>query len=256
MRTPPTKLPQYSRNDLDQLVAVIAPNGSAYASEYDAFGRLASFTDTGGRIESYEYDAAGRLVKFVDRANRSRTFTYDSDGNIATVSYADGEVQAGTWDPVGRLISLTDADTIVELAYNDANDLVSERTRGNNGVALPDVTVSYATDPNGQRITNSGPGGDIAYAYDSRGRLSSLRDDANGVFTFVYDATERLTGLSRPNGVNDALSYRDNLLSARNASLVGRCAREPSTRSIRLAGAHRSLTWMASTHLLTISPID
>jgi RHS repeat-associated protein len=42
------------------------------------------------------------------------------------------------------------------------------------------------------------------------------------VFAFTYDAaTDRLTGLTRPNGVNDALSYRENVRTARNASLGG-----------------------------------
>ena len=55
----------------------------------------------------------------------------------------------------------------------------------------------------------AGPGGTVAYTYDSRGRLSSVRDDVGGVFSFAYDNTDRLTGLSRPNGVTDALSYRE-----------------------------------------------
>ena len=44
-----------------------------------------------------------------------------------------GSVETSVWDPVDRLVSLSDADTIVEFGYNDANDLISERTRGNNG---------------------------------------------------------------------------------------------------------------------------
>jgi RHS repeat-associated protein len=222
IENPAGEITQFVQNNLDQLVTVTAANGSTYAREYDPLGRVVSVTDTGGRTESFEYDAAGRIVKHIDRAGRSRTFTYDTDGNNATVGHADGELEAATWDPVGRLISLTDADTIVERAYNDADDLVSERTRGNNGVALPDVTLSYTTDANGQRLTSSGPGGGITYAYDSRGRLSSLRDDAGGAFAFAYEvATDRLTGLSRPNGVNDALTYRENLLTTRNASIGG-----------------------------------
>ena len=146
---------------------------------------------------------------------------------------------------------MSDADTIVELGYNDADDIVSERTRGNNGVALPDVTLSYTTDANGRRITSSGPGGAIAYAYDSRGRLSSLRDDAGGVFAFAYDAaTDRLTGLSRPNGVNDALSYRENLLTARNAS-IGGSVRARAEYTLDSLGRRTSLTDLDGGHSFT-----
>jgi RHS repeat-associated protein len=251
IENPAGELTQFAQNNLDQLVAVTAANGTTYASTYDALGRQTSLTDTAGRTREFEYDAAGRIVKFVDRAGRSATFSYDADGNNATVSYADGEVQAGTWDPLGRLIALADADTIVERAYNDADDLVSERTRGNNGVALPDVTLSYTTDANGQRLTSSGPGGAIAYAYDSRGRLSSLRDDAGGTFAFAYDATtDRLTGLSRPNGVNDALSYRENLLTLRNAS-SGASVRARAEYTLDPLGRRTSLTDLDGTHSFT-----
>jgi hypothetical protein len=43
-------------------------------------------------------------------------------------------------DRVGRPSSISDADAIVVRTYKDADELVSERTRGNNGVALSDVT--------------------------------------------------------------------------------------------------------------------
>ncbi len=56
------------------------------------------------------------------------------------------------------------------------------------------MTLSYTTDPNGRRTSVAGPGGKVDYAYDSRGRLSSVRDDVGGVFSLAYDNTDRLTG--------------------------------------------------------------
>ena len=227
IENPAGEVTRFARNNLDQLVEVTAANGSSYTVEYDALGRLASVTDTAGPDEEVRIRRC-KSARDVCGSCQSEytTYSYDADGYTQAVTYADGDVRASAWDPVGRLLSLADADTIVEFGYNDADDLVSERTRGNNGVDLPDVMLSYTTDANGQRVTSSGPGGAIAYAYDSRGRLSSLRDDAGGAFAFAYDAaTDRLTGMSRPNGVNDALSYRENLLTARNASIGGSRAR-------------------------------
>jgi RHS repeat-associated protein len=248
---PAGEVTQFTQNDLDQFLTVTAANGSRYDLAYDPLGRLVTFTDTAGRIKAFEYDAAGRIVKHINRANRSTTYTYDSDGKTQAVAFADGDVQTATWDPIGRLSSLSDADTILELGYNDADNLVSERTRGNNGVALPDVTLSYTTDANGQRLTSSGTGGAIAYAYDSRGRLSSLRDDAGGVFAFAYDAaTDRLTGLSRPNGVNDVLTYRENLLTLRNAS-IGASVRARAEYTLDSLGRRTSLTDLDGGHSFT-----
>lgn len=252
---PASEVTQFARNNLDQLLAVTAANGSSYGSVYDARGRLTSFSDTAGRTESFEYDAADRLLRVTNRADRSATFTYDPDGNVAIVAYADGEVQARTWDPVGRLISLADADAIVEFGYNDADDLVSERARGNNGVGLPDVTLLYTTDANGQRLSSSGPGGSIAYAYDSRGRLSSLQDDASGTFAFAYDSTDRLTGLSRPNGVNDALSYQENVLTTRNAS-IGGSVRARAEYTLDSLGRRTSLIDLDGSHSFAHDPVD
>ena len=252
-QNPAGETTQFARDNLDHIVAATAANGSGYAWAYDTLGRLTSSTDTAGRTDTYQYDAAGRPVTLVDRAGRGVTFTYDPDGNAATVSYADGEVQAGTWDPVGRLVSLADADTIVELGYNDANDLVSERTRGNNGVALPDVTVSYTTDANGQRVTSSGPGGTVSYTRDGRGRLLSVGDGAGGLFQLAYDAaTDRLTTLARPNGVNDALSYRENILAGRNAS-IGGSARGMANYSLDVLGRHTSLVDLDGAHAFAYS---
>ena len=248
VENPAGEITRFARNDLDQVVGVTAANGSSYALTYDAFGRRTSFTDTGERTRRYEYDAAGRLVKVVDRAARSTTYAYDPDGNVAAIAYADGDAQTGTWDPVGRLVSVTDADTIVEFGYNDADDLVSERTRGKVGVGLPDVTLSYTTDPNGRRLSASGPGGATEYTHDSRGRLSSVRDDAGGVFSFAYDATDRLTGLTRPNGVNDALSYRANRLTTRNAS-IGGSIRARAEYALDALGRSTSLTDLDGDHL-------
>jgi RHS repeat-associated protein len=249
------EITQLERNALDQLVKVTAANGSSYELAYDALGRMASVTDTGGRTTAYEYDAAGRPVKYVDRGARSATYTYDEDGNVATISYTDGEVQAGTWDPVGRLVSLADADTIVEYRYSDADDLISERTRGNNGVALPDVTLTYTTDSNGQRITRSGPGGVIGYGYDTRGRLSSLEDDVGNVFMFAYDGTNRLTGLLRPNGVNDTLAYREKYVISRNAS-IGGSVRGRAEYSLDALARHTALTDLDGSHSFVYNLAD
>ena len=241
---------QFAWNTLNQPLQISGANGSTYKCAYDALARLSSVTDTAGRIRTYTYDAASRPLTYVDRANRSATYGYDPDGNPSSVTYSDGDVQTGTWDPVGRLLTVTDADTIIERSYNDADDLVSERTRGNNGVALPDVTLSYTTDANGKRLSSSGPGGSVAYAYDSRGRLSSLQDNASGIFTFVYDTTDRLVALSRPNGVNDVLNYQEDILTARDAS-IGGSARARADYMLDSLGRRAALTDLDGTHTFT-----
>ena len=77
-----------------------------------------------------------------------------------------------------------------------------------------------------------------------------MRDDAGGVFSLAYDATDRLTGLSRPNGVNDALSYRENLLTARNA-FIGGSVRARAEYTLDSLGRRTSLTDLDGGHAFT-----
>ncbi|MBA3878067.1 MAG: hypothetical protein C0498_14325 [Anaerolinea sp.] len=46
-------------------------------------------------------------------------------------------------------------------------------------------------------------GGTTTFGYDGQGRLASISDTAAGAFGLAYDAADRLTGLTRPNGVDD-----------------------------------------------------
>jgi RHS repeat-associated protein len=247
---PAGEITQVSWNALDKPIVLTAPNGSTQAWTYDPFGRVTSSTDAGGRTTTYEYDVDGRLVRSVDRNDRATTYAYDKDGNLVTRRRADGGGESAAWDPAKRLVSLSDSDTIVELGYNDADDLISEHSRGNNGVALPDVTLSYTTDPNGSRTSVTGPGGEVDYTYDSRGRPASMLDDVGGVFSFSHDNTDRLTGLSRPNGVTDVLSYREARLTQRDATLRGTVVGR-AEYTLDALGRRTSLTDLDGVHTFT-----
>jgi RHS repeat-associated protein len=213
---------RYTWNAFDRLVGVTAADGSTQTSQYDDTGRLVRSTDSAGRPTTYSYDAANRLVASVDRAAQTTTYAYDQDGKRSTIAYADGDVTNAVWDPVGRLTSVSDADTVVEMAYNDANDLISERARGNNGIALPDVTLAYVTDAGGLRTALTGPGGEIRYGYDTRSRITSVRDPAARTFSLGYDGgTDLLLSLLRPNGANDTLTYAEDQLIGRDTLLGG-----------------------------------
>src|SRR6185503_19787767 len=68
-----------------------------------------------------------------------------------------------------------------------------------------------------------------------------------GVFAFAYDATDRLTGLSRPNGANDVLSYRENRLTTRNGS-IGGVLRSRAEYALDSLGRRTSLTDLDGSH--------
>ena len=209
---------RYEWSPLGKLVQATDARGGVQAFSHDAFGRLTRQVDPLGRVRVYAYDDAGRLVSSADRTGQVTSYGYDRDGNLIRVAYADGDAIAIGTDPLGRRTSISDADTVIERTYDDDDNLVTERTTGNGGVALPDVTLAYVSDGNGQITDLTGPGGHVGYAYDRRARLASVTDRAGGGFAMRYDGADRLVELARPNHVIDALSYRAGSLESRIAS--------------------------------------
>lgn len=209
---------EYAWGPLGKLLRVKDARGSTQTFTYDALDRLTTITDPLGRSRTFSYDGVDRLVSTRDRNGQVTRYKYDADGNLTRVEYADDAITIVT-DPLGRRTSISDADTVVERAYDDADDLISERTRGNGGVSLPDVTLSYSFDTNGSVSAIDGPGGRVSYAYDARIRLSSIIDGAGRSFGMQYDDADRLVRLSRPNGVTDTLTYRAGNLTSRTAAM-------------------------------------
>jgi RHS repeat-associated protein len=117
------------------------------------------------------------------------------------------------------------------------------------------VTLTYTSDANGNRTSVSGPGGVVNYQYDSRARLTSVRDGGGRTFTLTYDGTNRLTGLTRPNGVNDALTYQEDVLTARNASLNGLVVGQEQY-TLDALRRRTSLTDFTGTHTFTHDAVD
>jgi RHS repeat-associated protein len=195
--------------------------GSRQSFTWDELGRLTEKEDPLGRTTTYGYDIAGRLASITDREGDVTTYGYDADGYLSTVSYQDGDVVTIVNDPVGRRVSISDSDTVVERTFDDDDNVVTERTRGNGGVPLPDVTLTYGTDADENPTSIDGPGGHIGYRYDTRSRLVGVTDPLGGQFELSYDGADQLVGLVRPNGVNDTLSYRADALQARTATHAG-----------------------------------
>jgi RHS repeat-associated protein len=158
------------------------------------------------------------LATLTDRQGHVTSYGYNADGYLSNVSYQDGDVVSIVNDAVGRRISMSDSDTVIERTFDDDDNLVTERTRGNGGVALPDVTLTYATDADGNATSIDGPGGHVGYRYDARSRLVGVTDPQGGEFTLGYDDADQLVGVTRPNGVNDTLAYRAGTLRSRTAT--------------------------------------
>lgn len=152
--------------------------------------------DTHTQLRSRTYSALGATIY-------DQTLSYDHDGRISiVVETVQGAVRTigYQYDPAGRLERVTvDGETVDEIVYGAHLDWSSRTHDGMSGGAafdgngrlqeLHDTTYTY--DPNGRRVTASGPGGDFTYDYDSFAQLRAI--PSHGI-EYVCDGWGRRVG--------------------------------------------------------------
>ncbi len=205
-------------DSVGNLVSITDPSGAVQHRSFDGLGNITSATDGLGRATTKTYDGASRLLSSTVSDGTVVRYSYDVDGNLASKSVAGGDSDTYSYDPFGELVGAVNGTTRVSLGYDAAGELVSESSGG----SQPTVTHTYRYDAAGRRISTSGPEGDVAYTFDSTGRLQALTDYHGGIFRFGYDRNGQLTSLRRPNGVDDTLAYTaGGKLVGRDASAAG-----------------------------------
>ncbi|HEV8356850.1 MAG TPA: RHS repeat-associated core domain-containing protein [Gemmatimonadales bacterium] len=235
------------------LTSIAAPGGSTLGFAYDgALPKQATWTGTVAGSVALGYDAAFRVDTITVNGSPVR-FGYDADGLLTSAGAlalgrrADNGllqsdtlgVTGGSWtfdtkgslaaytaraggsilysahyvrDSLGRVTEAT--DTVQGLAltraftYDSAGRLQDAREGGT-------LVRSYGYDPNGNRISLTGPGLSVSGGYDNQDRLltygtGSYSYDRNGSLTekvvgsdttrYVYDALGNLLKVTLPNG--------------------------------------------------------
>ena len=170
--------------------------------EHDGYGRVVKTTDPGGASESLVYDDAGRLVTKTDRNGTSTTYEYDVLDRLVRKRYSDATPDATyTYDQAGRPLTASNGVDTLTWSYDLAGDLLSEAS------ARAGATLGYTYDGAGRRKSVSLDGaGQVSYAYDAGGRLSTLTAGSRE-FGLVYDNASRRTELRFPNGVTSSYGY-------------------------------------------------
>jgi RHS repeat-associated protein len=164
---------------------------------YDIYrGFLASKTYDGNSAgPSYAYTAAGRLASRVWARGITTTYKYDCAGGLTNVVYSDGATPNVTcvYDRLGRQTNATWNGITETLAYNDANELLSESYSG--GV-LHGLSVTNGYDADLRRtalsaLTNATPLLQQSFGYDAASRLQTVSDGTNNA-TYSYVANSPL----------------------------------------------------------------
>ncbi|MDH4328689.1 MAG: hypothetical protein OEV77_09210 [Nitrospira sp.] len=171
---------------------------------YDSRNRLITATDPLGKVEQYTYDGNDNLTSRVTPKADTISFAYDAVNQLLSKTLPGTQVTSYTYSPVGNILTVTDPDSVLTMTYDQANRLLTTSTAGSSN--QPSVTLTYAYDKNGNRLTATDPAGTNSYSYDVLNRLTSFTAPAGG-FTFGYDSLSRRTAMTLPNGTQTTYTY-------------------------------------------------
>lgn len=201
-------------------------NGNNHASTmgYDPSGNVSTRTDALPRTTTYVYDADNRLSTVTDPENRVTTYAYgidaqgrfttvttndgtrnitvkqnfDKDGRLAKVTDANGNVTTYGYDAAGRKSTVTDPKgNVTHLSYRADGQLVSVSIPNNASV----FAYQYGYDIQGRRNSvKDAKGRTWTTTYHPSGKVHVTTDPLGNTATHVYDAANRLTGITWTGG--------------------------------------------------------
>lgn len=180
-------------------------DGSVTATEYDALGRVFSYTDADGGRTTYQYDALDRLVRVVDSVPSSVTYDYDTTKDPRGLLTGMTDSVAGGFTAVysaeGALVEQTLPSGVVMKQELDELDSPVRRvyTTADGAVLLSDTA---ARSIHGQVTRHDGVSSQI-FGYDRAGRIVAAADTAHGVCVkrgYAYDRNSNRTARTTASG--------------------------------------------------------
>lgn len=182
---------------------VIDPVGNETTFVYDKNGRLKEEINTLGHKRIHSYDLAGNRTEVIDRNGRRRTFTFDTLNRMTEEKWWDGANTIRTLEYAFNALGLptlaADPTARYDYTYDTLNRL---QTVKSTVPGLPDFTLTYAYDKNGQTTSvTDNYAVSVGSEFDGRNRLAKRTWQGSGVdptrVDFTYDNAGRRTRLDR-----------------------------------------------------------
>lgn len=266
-----------------------------YTITRDATGNIASVASTAGTIYSKTYDAAGRLLS-ANAGALQTALAYDNFGRKVSIAHSTGEVGLTGYDALNRVTQMNWKEGLknsvqeflrydvagnitgiarenarYELGYDEADQLVSSKYKGQNGV--PSYNRSFGYDLVGNRVNDSIAGlgvfqsnfltnngvstfeadsdgrGEVvrentgdktkSYTYRGDGKINTFSDGSTQA-TYYYDGLDRLIAKAiSANGTQFTQSFVN--LASENRVLLGKAGDGSVTTYIDGQGAAEHL---------------
>ncbi|MEK3795064.1 restriction endonuclease fold toxin [Paenibacillus sp. FSL R7-0204] len=145
---------------------------------YDGLGRLIKETNVLGDSKRYEYDVLDHLLARTDERGNTTSYEVNPDGTPAKIIYADGGIFKYTFDKQGRKTSETNP--------------------------LGAVTTTSYTSFGKEKVVKDPYGYTVENKYDLNGNLVSVKDQADSITLFNYDAGNRLIDKKSPLALDES----------------------------------------------------
>jgi RHS repeat-associated protein len=162
------------------------------------------------QLRSFTYNSFGKVTTAVDPLGRTDSFKYVNNVDLSEVDHTTGTGGAHdvlatyTYNAGHRPLTAVDASgQTTQMTYNARGQLLT----------LEDAkseTTTLAYDINGYQRTVTGPftGAVYSFSYDGFGRLQTVTDPDSLTLTTDYDALNRPTILTFPDGTYQQNSYK------------------------------------------------
>ncbi|WP_374090157.1 RHS repeat-associated core domain-containing protein [Methylomicrobium lacus] len=203
----------YSYNSAGQLTQVTDALNHVTTLAYDPLGYLTTVTNADGKTQaSFTYDAYGRVATRTDSEGYTLAYNYDNFDRLTQTTYPDGTTRIAAWDKLD-LASVTDRlGRTTQYAHDAVRNLIAETDPLGHVIQygyFPNQLPQSLTDGNGNitswmrdiqgRVTGKqfADGSQWTYAYEATtSRLKSVTDALGQTKTYAYANDDRPAGLS------------------------------------------------------------
>jgi len=183
-------------------------------SNFTALGYPRSSTDANGIITDYAWDERGNLSSVTRRlpaGNVTTNYTYNHNRQVTDIANSDGSVTRLRYNAAGRLEKTGNAASEfarqdLDVPGNSITVRADRRTPSMSGStpvgnAAGEFLAKTQFDSLGRVWTQPGNNGQqLTHAYDKNGNLLSVTDALGRSTAYAYDALNRLTQETRPDG--------------------------------------------------------
>ncbi len=193
--------------------------GESFAEQAGPDGKAAKvgrvLDDGTSQIWRYEYESqTGKVMRQTDPLGRTTTYTYAPNGiDLLEVRQVNGQntelLQSFTYNTQHRPLTVTDAaGQTTTYTYNAAGQVLTVTTPPRAGIT-ENRTTTFTYDTNGYLQSALGPaaGATVGLTYDGYGRVRTWTDQSGHTLTYDYDALDRTTKITHPDGTYEETVY-------------------------------------------------